>query len=139
MERFEDFCCQNPDCPDCGKRGAGNLRWHGWSGARERHIRMLYCRTCKSYFSQRKGTALWRTHLPHEKAVAVLRHISDGCGVRQTARLTGVDKTTVCRLTRRAGEHARCVHDELVAISPLDTGDPVRREVGLRVQEAGPL
>jgi len=138
MRRIEAFCCQNPDCPQYGKRGAGNLRQHGWS-SKEHRIRMLHCRTCKSYFSERKGSALWQCRLPHDKALSVLEHIADGCGVRQTARLAKVDKNTVCRLAAVAGDQAKRLHEELVAFSPEDPGDPVRREVGVRLQEGGPL
>jgi transposase-like protein len=47
-----------------------------------------------------------------------LEHIAEGCGVRQTGRLCEVDRGTVGRLSRIAGEHARDLHDELVAFSP---------------------
>ena len=119
MRRIEEFCCQNNQCPDYGKRDTGNLRQHGWS-SRKKGIRMLYCRTCKKYFSERKGTALWQCRLPDEKAVCVLEHVAEGCGVRQTARLVKVNRNTVSRLIGVAGEHARRVHDELVAFSPQD-------------------
>lgn len=125
MRRIEELCCQNSECPDSGKRGAGNLRWHGWS-SRKQNIRTVHCRTCKTYFSERKGTALWGVRLPEEKALAVLAHVAEGCGVRQTARLVKVDKNTVCRLTMAAGEHARRVHEDRVPVSPLDERAPVR-------------
>ena len=125
MERIEELCCQNPNCPDRGKRDAGNLRWHGWS-SRKQDIRMVYCRTCGAYFSERKGSALWGVRLPEKKAFEVFEHLAEGCGVRQTARLVKVDKNTVCRLTARAGEHARRLHEELVPVSPLDEGVAVR-------------
>jgi LacI family transcriptional regulator len=119
MRPIEEFCCQNRDCPDAGKRGAGNLRQHGWTSKKNR-IRTLYCRTCKSYFSERKGTVLWYCHLPEDKAVEVLAHVQEGCGVRQTARLVKVNRNTVCRLAAVAGEHARRLHEEKVAVSPSD-------------------
>ncbi len=97
MRAIEEYCCQDCECPAHGKRGAGNLRWHGWS-SRQSRIRMLYCRTCGAYFSERKGTALWQCRLSEEKAVSVLGHVAEGCGVRQTARLVGVNRNTVCRL-----------------------------------------
>ena len=119
MRRIEDFCCQNSKCPNRGKRDAGNLRWHGWS-SKKSVIRMLYCRTCGEYFSERKGTALWQSRLPLEKTISVLQHVAEGCGVRQTARLTDVDKNAVCRLVAIAGDHADRLHDEFVAFSPSD-------------------
>ena len=118
-EDLSRFCCQSPDCPDYGKRGAGNLTVcarYGKDGQR----RMLYCRTCKARFSERKGTPLYRSGLPPEKALAVVEHLADRTGVRATARLTGVNRNTVVRYSRLLGEHARGLHDELVALSPSD-------------------
>jgi transposase-like protein len=124
MCSLKEFCCQNLECSDYGKRGIGNLRKHGWS-SKKQGIRMLYCRSCKTYFSERKGTALEGSRLPQEKAESVLEHVQEGCGVRQTARLVKVNKNTVSRLALKAGEHARDVHDELVAFSPTNPGGSV--------------
>src|SRR6185295_11492671 len=106
---IEDFCCQNKDCPDAGKRGAGNVYFRGWSG-RGKRIRMVYCRTCKRSFSQRKGTPLEDSRLPLDKAVSVLAHLREGTGTRATGRLVKVDKNTVTRYARKAGPHARQLH-----------------------------
>ncbi len=40
--------------------------------------------------------------------------------MRQTSRLVGVNKNTVVRLAVVAGQHAKDVHDEIVAFSPSD-------------------
>ena len=113
------FCCQNPGCRDHGKRGAGNLTVCGRYGRRETY-RRLYCRTCRARFSERKGTPLFNARLPTGKAVSVLEHLADGCGVRQTGRLTRVSRGAVGRLCKVAGGQARALHDELVAASPSD-------------------
>jgi transposase-like protein len=120
MDDLSRFCCQNKDCPDHGKRGAGNLTVCGRFGKNQR-IRLLYCRTCKARFSERKGTPLFQARLDERKILSVLAHVDEGCGVRKTSRLVGVNKNTVVRYSRLAGEHARALHDELVAFSP---GDP---------------
>ena len=112
------FCCQNAGCPQYGERGAGNLTACARYGKHRR--RLLYCRACKYRFSERKGTPLFQARLPDAKALDVLAHLADDCGVRQTARLTGTDKDTVARYALRAGPHARRLHDELVALSPYD-------------------
>lgn len=112
------FCCLNPACADSGKRGAGNLSVAARYGAQQR--RLLRCHTCKARFSERKGTALFDTRLPAAKVLAVLEHLAEGCGVRQTGRLVGVKKDTVTRYALRAGQHAQALHDELVAFSPAD-------------------
>jgi transposase-like protein len=133
MDDLSQFCCLAPTCPDYGKRGAGNLTICARYGPHQR--RLLYCRSCKARFSERKGTPLFDSRLPPEKAQAVLAHIADGCGVRQTGRLAGVSRTTVARLGRLAGPHAQQLHDELVALSPQHDGPAARREVGVRGQK----
>ena len=132
------FCCHNPDCPLRGRRGAGNLSVCGTYGKRET-FRLLYCRSCKARFGERKGTPLFNARLPAEMAVSVLEHLADGCGVRQTARLARVNRKTVGRLARKAGSQARALHDELVAFSPTHPGSADGREVVVRRKEAGQL
>jgi len=118
MDDLSHFCCQNQDCPDYGKRGLGNLTVCMRYGQHQR--RLLYCRTCKDRFSERKGTPLFDSRLPEHKVVEVLHHVAEGVGVRKTSRLVGVSKDTVVRYSLRAGEHAQQLHDELVAFSPSD-------------------
>jgi transposase-like protein len=117
MDDLSRFCCLNSDCPDHGRRDAGNLTVTGRYGPGKAR-RMLRCRTCKARFSERKGTPLFDARLPPEKVESVLEHVAEGCGVRQTGRLCRVNRGTVGRLSRLAGEQARDLHDELVAVSP---------------------
>jgi transposase-like protein len=124
MDDLSPFCCQNPTCADYGLRGRDNLRV-GFRYGKQRR-RLLVCRACQHRFSERKGTALFATRLPQDKAVAVFQHLQEGCGVRQTGRLVGVDKDTVGRYARHAGTHAQATHDEVVAFSPGDPRSPVR-------------
>ncbi len=138
MDDLARFCCQNTECPDYGKRGAGHLSVCDRYGPNKQR-RMLYCATCKARFSERKGTPFFRTCLPEKEIVSVLAHIAEGCGVRKTSRPAGVNKDTVVRYSLLAGEPAKDLHDELVAFSPRDAGGPVRRKVGLRGQEGEAL
>ncbi len=110
------FCCQNPDCPDCGKRGLNNLTVCGIYGAHD--CRLIRCRTCKSRFSERKGTVLYNSKIDSETAVSVLEHLAEGCGIRKTSRLTNVSLGTIARLSKMLGEHAKKAHDVLVPFSP---------------------
>lgn len=112
------FCCLRPQCPAYGQRDQGNLTVCARYGKYQR--RLLYCSTCKARFSERKGTPLFGSRLPDERALAVLAHRADGCGARQTGRLVRVGKNTVARYALLAGDHARQLHDELVGVSPLD-------------------
>src|SRR5581483_11300056 len=79
---LSSFCCQNPHCPDYGRRGTNRLTVCGHYGKQQR--RLLYCKTCKQRFSETKGTPFFNSRLPREKAVSVLAHINEGCGVRKT-------------------------------------------------------
>ena len=134
MDDLSRFCCQNQKCPNYGQRGAGNLSVCDHYGPNQQR-RMLYCSSCKARFSERKGTPLFGARLPEPDIVSVLAHIVEGCGVRKTSRLVGVNKNTVVRYSVLAGEHAKDLHDELVALSPSDARGPVRRKMGVRWQE----
>jgi LacI family transcriptional regulator len=125
MDDLNNFCCQNPQCHDYGRRGLSNLRVCFRNGPHKQR-RVLACRSCQKRFSERKGTPLYRAKLPEDKALAVLAHLQESCGIRQTGRLVGVNKNTVIRLAVRAGQHAQELHDELVGVSPQHPGSAVR-------------
>jgi transposase-like protein len=116
MDDLSIFCRQNQECPDYGRRAHGNLTVRARYGPHQR--RLLYCRSCKARVSQREGTPLFDSRLPPERVVSVPHHIAEGCGVRQTSRLAGVDKNTVVRHSLLAGDRAEQLHDEPVALSP---------------------
>jgi transposase-like protein len=118
MDDLSRFCCLNPDCSDHGKRNHGNLTVPARYGSN--NTRVLRCSTCKSRFSERKGTPLFGARLPAEAVMSVLAHVAEGVGTRKTARLVGANKDTVTRYIRQAGEQAQQLHDELVAFSPSD-------------------
>lgn len=138
MDDLSRFCCLNPGCPDYGRRGQSNLSVCMRYGREPQH-RLLYCASCKARFSERKGTPLFDARLPRSTLLAILAHLAEGCGVRQTARLVGVGKDTVTRFARVAGDHARQLHDELVAFSPRDDRHSTRREVVVRRPQAEEL
>lgn len=123
MDDLSLFCCHNPACSAYGLRGRHNLRV-GFRYGPAKHRRLRVCRTCQTRFSERRGSALFGSRLADDQALAVCAPLQDGCGIRQTARLTGVDKDTVVRYALRAGTQAQQTHDELVAVSPGDPGSP---------------
>ena len=50
--------------------------------------------------------------LPKEKQVQILNALVEGCSVRATARLVGVEHKTVLRVLRRAGDRCAQILDE---------------------------
>ena len=118
-EDLSRFCCLSQQCPDHGRRGIGNLTVCARYG-KDKQRRMLYCRSCKARFSERKGTPLFGSQLTQEQALSIFEHLADRNGVRATARLVKVNRNTVVRYARLAGDHARLLHDERVAFSPDD-------------------
>ena len=109
---LEELCCVNPNCPDQGCRGQGNLSVRTGKGGGQ--WRILRCSTCKSEFSERKGTALWGTRMAAEKVRDIAEHLKEGCGIRRTSRLVGVSKDGVTSIAIRLGLHARAFHDTRV-------------------------
>ncbi len=111
------FCCPNERCPDHGQGGIGHLTVCVRSGRDKQH-RLLDCRPCRYRFSERRGTPLFGSPLPQDKAVSLVRHRADRTGVHATARQVGVAPPTVVRSSRLAGGHSRQLHDECGACSP---------------------
>jgi transposase-like protein len=117
MDDLKNFCCLNKNCEKHGIRGENNIRVRAWYG-KNNDRRLLYCLTCGKKFSERQGTVFFNCRMPEEKVVAILEHVAEGCGMRKTGRLVGVEHDTVSRLTKLAGECAEKIHDELVDFSP---------------------
>lgn len=137
-EDLSRFCCQNRSCERHGVRDGGNLSVYDLVG-KHSNIRLLRCRSCQTRFSEHKGTPFYQSKLPHEKIIAILEHLEEGIGTRQTARLCRVHRDTVTRLALLAGKHAPATHDELVEFSPPNPRSATRREVGVRGQETSPV
>lgn len=110
---FSHFACPNRQCQLYGQTGQDNIRPHGWS-SKERNIRLLRCRLCRKDFSERTGTAFFRTRMSEAKLISVVAHIAEGTGMRATGRLCGVALNTVLRIAKTAGQHAQAFHHQKV-------------------------
>ena len=108
----EELCCVNADCASRGRCGAGNVAVRNGKGGGR--WRVLRCSTCKTEFSERKGTALWNMRMSPDKAASIASHLTEGCGIRKTSRLLKASKDGVTRIALRIGLHARNLHEERV-------------------------
>lgn len=107
---LESLSCVNSSCDLVGQAGQNNLIIRRVYGKDQ--IRYLRCRTCQTEFSERKGTPLWNTKIREAKAISVAEHLSEGNNLKSTARLVKVDPSTVRRLCREIGKHAKAFHNE---------------------------
>ena len=110
------FCCMNEQRHDRGRRGVGNLTVRARHG-KVKQRRLLDCRSCEYRPSEREGTPPFGSQLTEQEAVSIFEHPAERNGVRATAGLVKVDRNAVARHARPAGEHARRLHDEVVAFS----------------------
>ena len=73
------------------------------------------CLECgKTFNEQRRFIGLC---LDEAKIVQIVRCLTEGCGVRATARLCGCDKNTVLEVVRVIGANAEQFHDNTFATS----------------------
>ena len=96
---LSQFSCQNPSCPDHGKKAKGNLKVDSRYG-KAKDLRMLLCRTCKVRFSERKGTALFGSQLSVSQLALLKKCLDEGQSVREVARRIQVNRNTVVRYSR---------------------------------------
>ena len=113
MKLVNEFCCSNEKCRDYDKKGVGNIVVHSRYGKHD-VIRTLKCKTCGSYFSERRNTALYNCKLQEDKALKVIYQLSRGYSIRKINRLTGVSRDAISRLSHIAGQHSNSLHAELI-------------------------
>jgi hypothetical protein len=77
---------------------------------KDKAIRRLYCKTCHTRFSERQGSLMQDTKLPHEDIVRIIKCLGHGCSVEATADICDVDARTVQRLLEKAGKRAADFH-----------------------------
>jgi transposase-like protein/IS1 family transposase len=64
------------------------------------------CPVCGRTFLEPRQKPLGEMRLPMEKAISVIQHLVEGCSIRTTERIVGVEKRTILSLLALVGE--RC-------------------------------
>ena len=105
MDDLGRFCCQNAACPEAGKRGQGNLSVTMRYGP-EKSRRLLRCSTCKTRFSERKGTPLFAARLPTDRVVALLAHLAERSAPGRPLDSAGYTGTRCPATSARPGDQA---------------------------------
>jgi transposase-like protein/IS1 family transposase len=123
--------CPNTDCPARGHTQRGNVRIHDPKRKR------LRCTLCASTFSYRTGTPFLALKTEQSLVTLVLALVAHGCPVPAIEAAFGLDRRTVRAWVRKAGDHARFVHEALV-LQPHDIQRVEVDELFARSQAGAP-
>ena len=72
------------------------------------------CLTCKVTFMELPERLLGNMILSDDKILSVLQHIVEGCSIRSTERLTGVNPRTILNVITAAGEKCEALMEERI-------------------------
>lgn len=88
-----------------GKDRNGNQRWQ--------------CKPCKLTVTDRAEKPLGAMRLAFDKAVPCIKQLMEGCSIRSTERITGVNRDTICNLIVTAGEKAKQLLESRIVDVPV--------------------
>jgi transposase-like protein len=103
------FACPNQQCPYCGITDASihALVGDGKHGQAER-IQTFRCQACRTTFTVRRDTPLYRLKTPSQQVAMVLTALTEGLDPSAAERIFGYRQTT---WLSRAGEHAQSLQE----------------------------
>ena len=108
------YACHNPDClyysiTDDQIHALVGCGGHGC----QEYIQNLKCQACRSKFSVRYGTVLYRLKTPSQRVGEVLSALAEGLSVGAAVRVFGHGEFTIRSWLTRAGLHATSLHERL--------------------------
>ena len=108
----EGFACPNPQCPYFGITDAHihALVGDGKHGRAER-IQTFRCQACRTTFSARRHTPLYRLKTPSQQIAMVLSALAEGLDPSAAERVFGYRQATITTWLTRAGVHAQILHE----------------------------
>ncbi len=107
----EGFACPNPQCTYFGITEAHvhALVGDGTHGRAEQ-IQTFRCQACRTTFSARRDTPLYRLKTPSHQVAMVLSALAEGLDPSAAERVFGYRQATITTWLTRAGEHAQILH-----------------------------
>jgi IS1 family transposase/transposase-like protein len=101
----------------CDYRGITDASIHALVGygshSKSECIQDLFCQACKTKFTVRRDTPLYRLKTPAQRVGEVLSALAEGLDVAASVRVFGHTEATIQRWLTRAGMHAERLHDSL--------------------------
>jgi IS1 family transposase len=106
------FACPNQQCAYFGITDASihALVGDGKHGQAE-HIQTFRCQACRTTFSARRDTPLYRLKTPSQQIARVLSALAEGLDPSAAERVFGYRQATIITWLTRAGEHAQTFHE----------------------------
>jgi IS1 family transposase/transposase-like protein len=110
--KSEGFACPNQQCPYFGITDASihALVGDGKHGHAEQ-IQTFRCQACRTTFSARRDTPLYRLKTPSQQVAMVLTALAEGLDPSAAERVFGYRKATITTWLTRAGRHAELFHE----------------------------
>ncbi|KFO67725.1 hypothetical protein ER57_08940 [Smithella sp. SCADC] len=107
-----DVVCQNPACQYYRREEGKDIVKRGKDAKTSRQ--RYYCKHCKKFFMETKGTLLFRKHLSEAEILTICKHFVEKNGIRSIERLTGHHRDTIGNLLTAVAEHATQMNDILI-------------------------
>ena len=108
----EDFACPNPQCQYFGNTDS---HFHALVGdgkhGRAEQIQTFRCQACRTTFSARRNTPLYRLKTPSQQVAVVLSARACGLDPSAAERVFGYRQATIATGLNRAGRHAELFHE----------------------------
>jgi transposase-like protein len=106
------FACPNPQCRYFGNTDAHfhALVGDGKHGQAEQ-IQTLRCQACRTTFTSRRNTPLYRLKTPSHQVAMVLSALAEGLDPSAAERVFGFRQATITTWLTRALEHAGTLHE----------------------------
>ena len=106
------FACPNPKCPYFGSTDdqIHALVGDGKHGQVEQ-IQTFRCQACRTTFSSRHDTPLYRLKTPSQQVAMVLAALAEGLDPSAAERIFGYRQATITTWLTRAGKHAQTLHE----------------------------
>ena len=108
----EGFACPNRQCPYSGITDAHihALVGDGKHGHAEQ-IQTFRCQACRTTFSARRHTPLYRLKTPSHQVAVVLSALAEGLDLSAAERVFGYRQATITTWLTRARGHAQTLHE----------------------------
>ena len=108
----EGFACPNRQCSYFGITDAQihALVGDGKHGQTEQ-IQTFRCQACRTTFSARRDTPLYRLKTPSHQVAMVLSALAEGLDASAAGRVFGYRQATITSWLTRAGKHAESLHE----------------------------